>query len=191
MTVREVLEIGHPVLASRAKEVDVDAIGSPEVQGWITDLIDTMRDRNGAGIAANQVGIPYRLFVVEVNENPRYPYKPKIPLTILINPEIEFTSNKTFINNEGCLSVPNLRGDVERHLEVKMTGLDENGKRQSFDVKGYSAGTFQHEYDHLDGLLFPHRVTDPKTFSSWDVFAEFKQEAFSKTVEQLVAEWGS
>jgi len=191
MTVREVLEIGHPVLASRAQEVEVDAIGSPEVQGWITDLIDTMRDRNGAGIAANQIGIPYRLFVVEVKDNPRYPYKPKIPLTILINPTIEFTSDKTFVNNEGCLSVPNLRGDVVRHLEVRMNGYDEHGNTQSFDVKGYSAGTFQHEYDHLDGVLFPHRVADPKTFCSWDVFAKFKQAAFSKTVEQLVKEWGS
>lgn len=191
MTVRGVLEIGHPVLASRAQEVDIDAIGSAEVQGWINDLIDTMRDRNGAGIAANQVGIPYRVFVVEVKDNPRYPYKPKIPLTILINPEIEFTSDKTFVNNEGCLSVPNLRGDVVRHLEVTMSGYDEKGTHQSFDVKGYSAGTFQHEYDHLDGVLFPHRVADPKTFSSWDVFAEYRQAAFSKTVEQLVAEWGS
>jgi len=191
MTVRDVLEIGHPVLAARAQEVAVDAIGSPEVQRWITDLIDTMRDRNGAGIAANQVGIPYRVFVVEVKDNPRYPYKPKIPLTILINPEIKFTSDKTFVNNEGCLSVPNLRGDVVRHLEVTMSGYDEKGQHQSFDVKGYSAGTFQHEYDHLDGVLFPHRVADPKTFSSWAVFAEYKQAAFSKTVEQLVAEWGS
>ena len=111
MAVREILEIGHPTVAARAREVEADAIGTPEVQGWIDDLIDTMRAANGAGIAANQIGIPYRLFTVEVGaDNPRYPYKPPIPLTILINPEIAFLSDATFENYEGCLSVPNLRG---------------------------------------------------------------------------------
>ena len=191
MTVREVLEIGHPVLMSRAEELDPADIPTERVQGWITDLIDTMRDRNGAGIAANQVGIAHRLFVVEVKDNPRYPYKPAIPLTVLINPAIEFLSDQTFVNNEGCLSVPGIRGEVERHLEVRITGLDRNGKEQSLDDRGYSAGTFQHEYDHLDGVLFPHRVTDPRTFTSWDVFAKYRQAAFANRVEQLVAEWGS
>jgi len=191
MAVRPVLEIGHPVLSQAAQPVDVEKIRGAEVQGWIDDLIDTMRDRNGAGIAANQVGIPYRLFVVEVLDNPRYPYKPSIPLTILINPEIKFLSDKTFINNEGCLSVPNLRGDVRRHLEVEVSGYDRDGKHYGFEVKGYSAGTFQHEYDHLDGLLFPHRVTDPKTFSTWEVFKEFRQTEFTAQVEALIATWGS
>lgn len=191
MTIREVIEIGHPTLLSRAREIDPADIVSDEVQGWITDLIDTMRDRNGAGIAANQVGIPYRLFVVEVLDNPRYPYKPKIPLTILINPRIESLSDKTFVNNEGCLSVPNLRGDVVRNLEVRVSGLDEHGQEQSFDVRGYSAGTFQHEYDHLDGILFPHRVSDPRSFSTWDVFARYRQAEFTERVEQLVAQWGA
>ncbi len=191
MAVRPVLEIGHPVLASRAQEIDPASIGTDQVQGWVDDLIDTMRERNGAGIAANQIGIPHRLFVVEVGENPRYPYKPSIPLTVLINPEIKFLSEKTFVNNEGCLSVPNLRGDVTRHLEIEMSGFDRHGNHQSFEVKGYSAGTFQHEYDHLDGLLFPHRVTDTKTFSSWEVFKEFRQADFTKVVEGLVAQWGS
>ena len=107
MPVREVLQIGHPVLAARAREVDVAAIDSAEVQRWIEDLIDTMRHANGAGIAANQIGIPYRLFTVEVGNNPRYPYKPPIPLTVLINPEISLLSDKTFEANEGscpCLS---------------------------------------------------------------------------------------
>ncbi len=191
MAVREVLEIGHPTLAGRAAEVDPQAIGSAEVQGWIADLIDTMRACNGAGIAANQIGIPYRLFVVEVTQNPRYPYKPKIPLTILINPTIEFLSDKTFVNNEGCLSVPNLRGEVLRHLEVNVSGHDRNGVYQSFDVRGYSAGTFQHEYDHLDGVLFPHRVEDPQSFCSWKVFSEFQQAEFTSRVEGLVSQWGS
>ena len=128
----------------------------PRCRGWIDDLIDTMHAVNGAGIAANQIGIPYRLFAVEVRGgNPRYPYKPPIPLAILINPVVSFLSDETFENYEGCLSVPNLRGAVMRHLEVSVSGYDRDGAHQSFEVRGYSAGTFQHENDHLDGVLFP------------------------------------
>ncbi len=190
MTVREVLEIGHPVLSSPALPVDPATIGTAQVQGWIDDLIDTMRARNGAGIAANQIGIAHRLFVVEVNENPRYPYKPAIPLTVVINPRIDFLSAQTFVNNEGCLSVPNLRGDVVRHLEIVVSGHDREGRHRSFEVRGYSAGTFQHEYDHLDGVLFPHRVSDARSFCTWSVFAQYRQAAFARQVGELVARWG-
>ncbi|MDE0716250.1 MAG: peptide deformylase [Gammaproteobacteria bacterium] len=191
MAVREILQIGHPVLASRAEEVAPDAIASPEVQGWVDDLIDTMRHAHGAGIAANQVGVPYRLFTVEVGDNPRYPYKPRIPLTVLINPEIRFLSDRTYDGNEGCLSVPNLRGTVARHLEIGVSGYNREGEPVSFEVRGYSAGTWQHELDHLDGILFPHRVTDPRTFCSWSVFVEYHQPAFAEYVRGLVAEWGA
>ena len=192
MAVREILEIGHPTLAARAQAVEVDAIGTPEVQGWVDDLIDTMRAANGAGIAANQVGIPYRLFTVEVRAgNPRYPFKPPIPLTILINPEVSFLSGETFENYEGCLSVPNLRGVVTRHLEVSVSGYDRDGEHHSFEVRGYSAGTFQHENDHLDGILFPHRVVDSSTFCSWSSFSTFRQEGFAERVRGLVAHWGA
>ena len=192
MTVREIVEIGHPVLADRAKEVDVGAIASAEVQGWIDDLIDTMRAANGAGIAANQIGIPYRLFTVEVSGgNPRYPYKPPIPLTILVNPVIEFLSDATFVNYEGCLSVPNMRGEVVRHLEISVSGHDRDGTHRSFDVRGYSAATFQHENDHLDGILFPHRVEDAQSFCSWSAFTQFRQAAFVERVRGLVTHWGA
>jgi len=192
VTVREIVEIGHPVLADRAREVDVGAIASAEVQGWIDDLIDTMRAANGAGIAANQIGIPYRLFTVEVSGgNPRYPYKPPIPLTVLINPVIEFLSDATFVNYEGCLSVPNMRGEVVRHLEISVSGHDRDGAHRSFDVRGYSAATFQHENDHLDGVLFPHRVEDPQSFCSWSAFTQFRQAAFVERVQGLVTHWGA
>jgi len=191
MPVREVLQIGHPVLAARAREVDVDAIETSEVQGWIDDLIDTMRDADGAGIAANQIGIPYRLFIVEVGNNPRYPYKPKVPLTVVVNPEIQFLSDETFESNEGCLSVPNIRATVTRHLEIRVSGYDRNGEYRAFDVRGYSACTWQHECDHLDGILFPHRVTDPQTFCSWSVFVEYRQAEFARRVKRLVEKWGA
>ena len=191
MAVREILQIGHPVLAARADEVDVDAIGSAEVQGWIDDMIDTMRDANGAGIAANQIGIPRRLFTIEIGENPRYPYKPPVPLTVVINPTIEFLSGETFSSNEGCLSVPGIRANVDRHVEIRVSYFDRTGQQQSYDVKGYSACTWQHEYDHLDGILFPHRVTDPSTFCSWAVFQEYRQNEFAQQVSRLVEKWGA
>lgn len=192
MTVREIVEIGHPVLANAAQEVDLDAIASAEVQGWVDDLIDTMRAANGAGIAANQIGIPYRLFTVEVSGgNPRYPYKPPIPLTVLINPVIEFLSDATFVNYEGCLSVPNMRGEVVRHLEIAVSGHDRDGTHQCFAVRGYSAATFQHENDHLDGVLFPHRVEDAQSFCSWSSFTQFRQAEFVERVRGLVTQWGA
>ncbi|MFT5276224.1 MAG: peptide deformylase, partial [Saprospiraceae bacterium] len=105
MAVREILQIGHPILAARADEVEVGEISSAKVQGWLDDMIDTMRDANGAGIAANQIGVAHRMFVIEIGDNPRYPYKPTVPLTIAINPTIEFLTQETFESNEGCLSV--------------------------------------------------------------------------------------
>ena len=190
--IREILQIGHPVLAARAREVEVGAIDTPEVQGWIDDLIDTMRAANGAGIAANQINIPYRLFTVEVSgANPRYPYKPPIPLTVLINPVIEFLSDASFESYEGCLSVADMRGAVTRRLEISVSGHDRDGTHRSFEVHGYSAATFQHEHDHLDGILFPHRVEDVKTFCSWSMFAEFHQQTFAERVRGLVEHWGA
>lgn len=191
MAVREILTIGHPILAARAEEVDINTINSPEVQGEIQDMIDTMRDANGAGIAANQIGIPKRMFVIEVGNNPRYPYKPKVPLTIIINPSITFLSDATFVSNEGCLSVPQMRANVDRHVEIQVDYLDQTGAPVQQIIRGYSACTWQHEYDHLDGLLFPNRVTDMSSFCSWKVFQEFRQNDFAAQVQALVAKWGA
>lgn len=190
MAVRDILQIGHPVLAARAAEVEFENIQTAEVQGWIDDMIDTMRHANGAGIAANQVGIPYRLFVIEVGDNPRYPYKPKIPLTVVINPEVKFLSDETFVSNEGCLSVPQMRANVNRHTEIAVSYYDRDGQYHEEEIRGYSACTWQHEYDHLDGVLFPHRVTDMQSFCSWQVFQEFQAADYADHVKQLVKLWG-
>lgn len=191
MAIREILQIGHPILAARANEVSVDDIQSSTIQSAIDDMIDTMRHANGAGIAANQIGLPHRMFIIEVGNNPRYPYKPNIPLTIAINPSIEFLSDETFVSNEGCLSVPQIRGNVNRHVEIKVSYYDRNAQPISEIVKGYSACTWQHEYDHLDGLLFPHKVSDPSSFCSWSVFQKFQQQAYATAVQALVTRWGA
>ena len=188
MAVREILEIGHPVLAARAQEVPENEIGSGQVQGWVDDLIDTMRAANGAGIAANQIGIPYRLFSVEVRpNNPRYPYKPAIPLTVLINPTVKPITDETFDNYEGCLSVPNLRGVVARPVGVSVEAQDRHGELFKKEIWGLSAGTYQHECDHLDGRLFVDRVHDTRSLCTWEVFDKHYRTEFVKRAEALCA----
>jgi peptide deformylase len=171
MSILDVVQVGHPVLRQVARPLDHGEIASPKWQRFIDDLIATMDARNGAGLAANQVSEPVRICAVHVRpNNPRYPYKPEIPLTILINPVITPLSSETFENYEGCLSVPNLRGLVERHVHIRVDFLDRQGQAQSQEEMGISAGTFQHELDHLDGKLFVDRVADSKTLCTWENF---------------------
>ena len=127
MAVRPILHVGHPLLRERSREVTREELASPAVQQLIDDLIDTMRDANGAGIAAPQVGELLRITTIEVNDNPRYPYKPRIPLTVVVNPVIEPLDDELVEVNEGCLSVPNLRGNVLRHVNVRVWYLDRDG----------------------------------------------------------------
>lgn len=191
MAVREVLGIGHPLLLAVAAPVSVEQLGSPEVKAHADDMIDSMRATHGSGIAANQIGIGLRIFAVEVANNPRYPYKPPIALDVIVNPEIEFLSARTFDNFEGCLSVPGLRGIVTRHLEIAVHGFDLNGAAIRREVRGYSAGTYQHEADHLDGILFPHRLGDPRSLCTWEVFKTFHEAQFRQRVAALVEEFGA
>ncbi len=186
----DIINIGNPILRQVATELDVKKITSDEVQTFIDDLVATMRSANGAGLAATQVAVPWRIFAVEVRDNPRYPYKPNIPLTILINPEIEFLTEERFENYEGCLSVPNLRGVVERCAEINIKGFDRTGKPLAILAKGITAGTFQHEFDHLDGLLFLDKVKDTRSLCTWDEFKQHYENNFRKQVEKVVAKYG-
>jgi len=191
VTVREIVTVGHPVLREQAREVSVEELATPEVQQLIDDLIDTMHAANGAGIAANQIGVPLRVTTIEVNHNPRYPYKPQIPLTVVVNPEIEFLDDELVEINEGCLSVPNLRGNVMRHVNIRVRYLDRDGVAHDEVKRGLTAGTFQHECDHLDGRLFLDRVTDPTTFTTWEQFERFHREAFVARITEFVRRVGS
>lgn len=191
MAIRPVLEIGHPLLLAPAEEVAAADITTAEIQAHITDMVDSMRSTHGSGIAANQIGVPLRMFAVEVANNPRYPYKPAIELDVFINPRIEFLSERTFDNFEGCLSVPGMRGIVERHLEINVHGYNTAGEPITREMRGYSAGTYQHEADHLDGTLFPHRLTQARSLCSWQIFKDFHEESFKQQVSALVAEFGA
>jgi peptide deformylase len=191
VTIRKIATVGHPVLRQRAREITPDELASAEMQRLIDDLIDTMRDANGAGIAANQVHEPVRVAVIEVKDNPRYPYKPPIPLTVLVNPVIEPVGEELVEINEGCLSVPDLRGNVMRHVAVRVAWLDRDGRPHDEVKRGLTAGTFQHECDHLDGRLFLDRVTDTTTLTTWEQFERHHRAAFVARITEFVARVGS
>ena len=192
MSRREIVEIGHPVLRERARELSREELGSRETQRLIDDMIETMRAANGAGLAANQVGETVRVAVVEVREgNPRYPYKPPIPLTVIVNPVIEPLDDDIEQINEGCLSVPNLRGEVPRHMSIRLRYLDREGQEHEEVRRGLTAGTFQHELDHLDGTLFLDRVSDPATLTTWEQFERCHSDAFLERAARIVERFGS
>jgi peptide deformylase len=191
VSVREVVAIGDPVLRQPARELSREELGSPRIQRLIDDLIETKRATHGAGIAANQVGEALRVAIVEVEEgNPRYPYKPAVPLTVIVNPVIEPLDGETVEINEGCLSVPDMRGTLPRHLAIRIRYLDRFGEERDEVKRGLTAGTFQHEVDHLDGVLFVDRA-DPRTFATWEQFERYQRDDFLRRVSGLVDQVGS
>jgi peptide deformylase len=192
MTVLPIATVGDPVLREPARELSSEELRSDEVQRLIDDMIETKRAAHGAGLAANQVGRAVRVAVVEVEPgNPRYPYKPPVELTVIVNPELEPVDEELFAVNEGCLSVPDLRGDVERHVNVRLRYLDRSGEPHEETRRGLTAGTFQHEVDHLDGVLFLDRVRDPSTFSTWEQFDRYRRAEFEARARELVERVGS
>jgi peptide deformylase len=191
VSVRDIVIIGDPVLRTRAREVTPEELRSPEVQQLIDDLIETKRAANGAGLAANQVGEMLRIAVAEVQgTNPRYPYKPPIPLTVMVNPAIEPAGDDVMEINEGCLSVPGLRGYLERHAQARVRYLDREGNEHDEVRGGLTAGTFQHEVDHLDGVLFVDRA-DPRTLTSWEQYERHRRAEFEERARAIVARYGS
>jgi peptide deformylase len=192
MSVREITVIGNPVLREPTRPVDPEELAGPEVQQLIDDLIDTRRAANGAGLAANQIGSNLRVAVAEVEGvNPRYPYKPPIPRLIMVNPVVEPIGEEMVEINEGCLSVPDLRGNVLRHVEVRVRYLDRDGVEHDEVKRGLTAGTVQHEVDHLDGRLFLDRLTDTASLATWDEFERHQRDEFVERITRFVERVGS
>ena len=192
MSVLAITTVGDPVLRERAHEVSPTELDLPEMQAFIDDLIETKRSANGAGLAANQVGDLRRIAIVEVEPgNPRYPYKPPFPLTVLVNPELEPLGDETIAVNEGCLSVPDLRGTVNRHASVRVRYTDRHGEPSELVAHGLTAGTFQHEVDHLNGVLFLDRVQDPATLTTWEQFDRHGRAEFEERARAIVERYGS
>ena len=191
MTVREILHVGNPLLREMSREITRDELASPEMQQLIDDLVDTMHAANGAGIAAPQVGELVRIATIEVTDNPRYPYKPRIPLTVVVNPVVEFLDDEMVDVNEGCLSVPNMRGNVLRRVNIRVRYWDRHGVEHDEIKRGLTAGTFQHELDHLDGVLFLDRVHDTRTLTTWEQFERYHRAAFVERITAFVERVGS
>jgi peptide deformylase len=191
VSVREIVHVGNPVLRERSRDVTRDELASVETQRLIDDLIDTMHAANGAGIAAPQIGELVRIATIEVTHNPRYPYKPPIPLTVVVNPVITFLDDELVEINEGCLSVPGMRGNVMRHVNIRVRYWDRHGDEHDEIKRGLTAGTFQHELDHLDGVLFLDRVHDTHSLTTWEQFDRFHRDAFVERITAFVERVGS
>ena len=191
MAILKIATLGHPVLREICRPLTPVELASSETQRFIDDLIETMIDASGAGLAAPQVYRPIRVCAIWVKDNPRYPYKPNFPLTVLVNPELTPLTTDTFFNYEGCLSVPNLRGEAPRVTHLRVRAWDRHGAELDFEVKGLTAGTFQHECDHLDGKLFVDRVTDTRSLTTWADFERFHLAAFAERARAIVARYGA
>jgi peptide deformylase len=156
--IRDVLRMGDPRLWQVSAAVE--KFDTPELDGLLQDMRDTMAHLNGAGLAAPQIGVPLRVVIFGVKGNPRYPDVEEVPDTVLINPTLTPLSNDTEEGWEGCLSVPGMRGWVPRYTKLKYSGYDEQGMRFVREVSGFHARVVQHECDHLDGVLYPMRIRD-------------------------------
>jgi peptide deformylase len=167
MAILKIARMGHPVLAMKAAPV-VDPT-APEIRRLVADMVETMTDANGAGLAAPQVHVPLRVVVFQAPDDRADPgfsqaerFESSAPLTVLINPEIEILGSETEGGWEGCLSVPGLRGFVERPAHIRYQGFDVQGGKIARTAKGFHARVVQHECDHLDGILYPQRMSDLK-----------------------------
>ncbi len=158
--------MGAPLLRKTALKVN-DFTGGTFTT-LITDMIDTMRATDGVGLAAPQIGVSLRVLVMEVDNSPRYPGRTAIPLSVLVNPEIMSHSEEISSGWEGCLSLPGLRGEVERFESIQLTACDQNGQQISLHASGFKARIIQHELDHLNGILYPDRIRDLNRFGFED-----------------------
>ena len=173
MAILKVARLGHPVLRQTAEPIAPNDIRSAEVQRLIDDMVETMREYNGAGLAANQVHTLKRVCIIEVAGNPRYPDAPSIPLTVLVNPRVTPLTEEMEEGWEGCLSVPDMRGVVPRYTSVRLEGYGRDGVPIDLIAKDFFARVIQHETDHLDGVVYVDRMRDLTTLthlSEWNKY---------------------
>ena len=165
--IRPVLRMGDERLLQRSREVE--AFATAELHALLADMRDTMESLSGAGLAAPQIGVPLRVVIFGVQNNARYPDAEEVPDTVLINPLIESLDDVMEEGWEGCLSVPGMRGVVARYSNIRYRGFDQNGAAIERVAQGFHARVVQHECDHLDGILYPMRMTDLSRFGFVDV----------------------
>ncbi len=165
MAILKVARLGNPVLRNPAREVALEQVAQPDFQRFIDDMVTTMREYQGVGLAAVQVHEPVQVAVLEVADNARYPGKGAVPLSVLVNPEIIPLGDETEEDWEGCLSIPEIRGKVPRYSSLRVTALDRQGNDLDFVVSGFHARVIQHEVDHLRGHVYMDRMPDLSTLT--------------------------
>ncbi len=167
MAIKSVLKMGDPCLLQVANRIET--FNTPELNNLLQDMSDTMVSLNGAGLAAPQIGVSLQVVIFGIEKNPRYPDAEEVPFTVLINPILTPLTKEMEEDWEGCLSVPGMRGKVPRFTELRYQGMDQYGQHIDRCVNGFHARVVQHECDHLQGILYPMRITDFRTFGFTDV----------------------
>lgn len=178
--IKPICRMGNPILRKKTAEVSKDFLLSDNFTQLMSDLFDSMKHYGGIGIAAPQIGLDHQVAIIELMDFNRYGEEVNLPLTAFINPKITFLTEDTQGFWEGCLSVPGLRGYVERPKKIKVNYLDPKGTEQEIIAEGFLATVLQHELDHLNGVLYVDRVKDPKLLTYQEEFEEFIQE---RTIE--------
>ncbi len=174
MAIRKVARLGHPVLRQVGRELTLGEIRSPEIQRLVQDMIETMEEYGGIGLAAPQVHESLQLAIIGYeDENARYPDHGKQPLTVVINPKITVLDPAEQAFWEGCLSIPELRGLVHRPCKIRVDFLDLQGLQRSIVAEDFLATVFQHELDHLQGKLFVDRIKDTTKFAFLDEYQKY------------------
>ena len=174
MAIKSVLRLGHPVLRQVAPPYPVSMIGRSDFLALLEDMIDTLAAQGGIGLAAPQIGVPERVAIIDIVGGPsRYGELLPMPLTVFVNPEIEIIDPTTAGYWEGCLSVPGLRGFVERPQHIRVNYLDRNATPRSLELHGFQATVLQHEFDHLDGKLYVDHIKDMRLFAFEPEFEQF------------------
>lgn len=173
MSILKVARLGNPVLRKVTEPLSLDTLRSEAIQRFIDDMVETMKEYDGVGLAADQVHDSIALAVLEVLDNPRYPKKPAVPLTVLVNPKVTPLTEEMEEDWEGCLSIPDLRGRVPRFKTIKVEAWDRNGNELRFVASGFHARVIQHEWDHLNGKVYLDRMSDLSTLSFLTEFARY------------------
>src|SRR5262245_29568655 len=173
MSILKVTRLGHPVLRKLTENISAKELKTSAMQKFIDDMVETMKEYDGVGLAADQVFTSKQLAVLEVADNPRYPDKAKVPLTVLVNPRITPLSDEMEEGWEGCLSIPDLRGRVPRYKNIRVEAMDRHGKSLEFVANDFHARVIQHEFDHLNGKVYLDRMSDFSTLTFLQEFTRY------------------
>jgi peptide deformylase len=173
MSILKVARLGHPILRRSTEPLSLVELQASPIQKLIDDMVETMKEYDGVGLAADQVHESKQIAVLEVLNNPRYPEKPRVPLMVLVNPQVKPLTEELEEDWEGCLSIPDLRGKVPRYKSIEVHAWDRAGKQLNFVATHFHARVIQHEWDHLNGRVYLDRMPDFLTLSYLAEFARY------------------